>query len=104
MSVVTGVRSLGFAAALGAITLAGESVNAAPINEVDYFSLTVGQTIDFESIAGGDLPGTNFDDVLNFGGVLFGERFAGQTLSSLGPSDILFGDPTGLPIQLTHVR
>ena len=95
MSVLTGARSLGLAATLGALTLAGTSVDAAPINEVDYFSLTVGQTIDFESIAGGAAPGTNYDEVLNFGGVQIGERFAGQTLSFSGNSDVLSDNPVG---------
>jgi hypothetical protein len=66
------------------------SAVAAPINEVSYGSIAVGQTIDFEGLA----PGTNYDSVLNFGGVKIGERFAGQTLSSSGNSDVLGGTPS----------
>jgi len=95
MSVLTGARSLGLAATFGVLTLQSAGVEAAPINEVDYFSLTVGQTIDFESITGGAAPGTNYDELLNFGGVQIGERFAGQTLSFSGNSDVLSGNPTG---------
>jgi hypothetical protein len=67
---------------------------AAPINEVDYFSLSVGQIIDFEGLAGGGAPGTNYDNILNFSGVLIGERFAGQVLGVSGNSDTLSGNPT----------
>ncbi|MEM7042726.1 MAG: PEP-CTERM sorting domain-containing protein [Pseudomonadota bacterium] len=99
MSVAKRAKAIGLAAALSIFGLQMSAADAAPINEVDYFSLTVGQTIDFESITGGDLPGTNYDEVLNFGGVLIGERFAGQTLSFSGNSDVLSGTPTG-PLSL----
>lgn len=77
-----------FAAA--SIIMVATSAVAAPINEVSYGSIAVGQTIDFEGLA----PGTNYDSVLNFGGVKIGERFAGQTLSSSGNSDVLGGTPS----------
>lgn len=102
MSVLTRTREIGVAVALSALSALGlqvAAVEAAPINEVDYFSLSAGQTIDFESITGGPPPGTNYDNVLNFGGVLIGERFAGQTLSISGNSDVLSGSPTG-PLSL----
>ena len=99
MSVLTRAKAIGFTTALSVLGLHAATVDAAPINEVDYFSLAVGQTIDFESIAGGPPPGTNYDGILNFGGVLIGERFAGQTLSFSGNSDVLSGSPTG-PLSL----
>ncbi|MGI9490736.1 MAG: PEP-CTERM sorting domain-containing protein [Geminicoccaceae bacterium] len=99
MSVLTRAKTIGFTTVLSVLGLHAATVDAAPINEVDYFSLSVGQTIDFESIAGGVAPGTNYDDLLNFGGVLIGERFAGQTLSFSGNSDVLSGGPTG-PLSL----
>jgi hypothetical protein len=49
----------------------------------------------FESVAGGVAPGTNYDGLLNFGGVLIGERFAGQVLGASGNSDTLSGSPSG---------
>ena len=95
MSVLTRTKAIGFATALSVLGLHVATANAAPINEVDYFSLTVGQTIDFESITGGPPPGTNYDGILNFGGILIGERFAGQTLGFSGNSDVLSGSPNG---------
>ena len=95
MTVLTRTGAICLLTGLSAVGLHVAAAHAAPINEVDYFSLTVGQTIDFEEIAGGPPPGTNYDDLLNFGGVLIGERFAGQTLSFSGNSDVLSGTPTG---------
>lgn len=69
------------------------SAQAAPINEVDYNTITVGQIIDFEGLAGSGGAGTNYDAVLNFGGVQIGERFAGQVLGFSGNSDTLSGSP-----------
>lgn len=76
-------------------TVASAAVHAAPINEIPYASVVVGQTIDFEGIASGVAPSTNYDALLNFGGVLIGERFAGQVLGSSGNSDTLSGTPIG---------
>jgi len=88
------MRSMMISAALVA-TVGAAAVQAAPINEIPYASVFVGQTIDFEGIVGGDAPDTNYDGLLNFGGVLIGERFAGQTLGSSGNSDTLSGAATG---------
>jgi len=79
----------------GALSFGASQAQAAPINEVLYSSLTVGQTIDFEGLVGGGAPGTNYDGVLNFFGVLIGERFNGQVLGSSGNSDTLSGLPNG---------
>jgi hypothetical protein len=67
----------------------------AAIIEVDYFSLTGNVLIDFESLAGGGAPGTNYDNIIDLDGASFGERFSGQTLGQSGNSDTLSGAPAG---------
>lgn len=85
------MKRLALALGLGLIATTAHS---APINLINYNTITADQTIDFEGMAGGGAPGTNYDNILNFGGVLIGERFAGQTLGSSGNSDTLSGTPT----------
>jgi hypothetical protein len=67
----------------------------AAIIEVDYFSLTGSELIDFSGLAGGAAPGTNYDGIIDLDGASFAERFAGQTLSFSGNSDVLGGAPVG---------
>jgi hypothetical protein len=86
---------LALAMTAGALTFGASQLQALPINEVPYSSLTVGQLIDFESVPGGGGAGTNYDGLLNFFGVLIGERFDGQVLGSSGNSDTLSGSPNG---------
>jgi len=81
-------------AGFGCLMVAGVA-NALPINEVDYFSLTGAELIDFESFAGGGAPGTNYDGLIDADGATFGERFVGQTLGASGNSDTLAGAPSG---------
>lgn len=83
-------------AALVAIAL---GVQAAPINQVPYASLTGTQLITFDDIAGGAAPGTNYNGIVVSGGASFAERFAGQTNSPSGDFDVLSGAPTG-PLTL----
>ncbi|WP_101759027.1 hypothetical protein [Oceanicoccus sp. KOV_DT_Chl] len=66
--------------------------NAAPINLVDYFSLSGTGLIDFQDIP---TPGgsVNFDSPLAVSGASFSERFTGQALSYSGASDVLSGSP-----------
>jgi hypothetical protein len=78
-----------------------EHAAAAPINPIAPASLTGTLTIDFESVAGGATPGTNYDAGLSFFGASFAERFAGQTLSFSGDFDILTGPATG-PLTLVN--
>ena len=85
--------------ALSVLCLAGASAFAAPINQVTYASLTGTQIVDFDDIAGGAAPGTNYDSVFVSHGVGFGERFSGQTLTAVGDFDKLSGSPTG-PLNL----
>lgn len=80
--------------AVALITLAGSAV-AAPINTVLYSSLTVGGLEDFETLAAGPLPGTNYDAIVDLDGTAYAERFAGQTLGTSGDFDTLSGTPTG---------
>jgi hypothetical protein len=85
----------------GVITTASTLVYAAAINEVDYFSLSGSELIDFNSAVGGDVPGTNYDGIINLSGASFAERFVGQTLTYAGNSDVLSGVPTGsLSLQI----
>jgi hypothetical protein len=67
---------------------------AAPINQVDYFSLSGTGLIDFEGVPTPD-GSTNFDAILNLSGARFSERFSGQALSFSGTSDVLSGLPSG---------
>jgi len=67
---------------------------AAPVNQVDYGSLTGTQLVTFDDVAGGAAPGTNYNSVFVSGGASFAERFAGQTNTPAGGFDILSGTPT----------
>ncbi len=52
------------------------------------------ETVTFSDVEGGETPGTNYDGVLASGGLLFAERFAGQSVSSSGFFDAVAGAPT----------
>lgn len=86
------MKSILIAGALFMLT--PEIASAGAINQVDYASLTETQLITFDEVTGGSNPGTNYNGLLTIGSVAFGERFAGQALSSLGDSDVLSGTPT----------
>lgn len=68
---------------------------SAPVNIVDYGTLTGTELIDFEDLPQIAGPGTNYDSVFISGGAAFAERFVGQTLSISGYFDILSGTPDG---------
>lgn len=51
-------------------------------------------TVTFQDVAGGPTPGTDYDGVLASGGLLFAERFAGQTLGASGDFDAITGTPS----------
>ena len=72
---------------------------AAPINQVDYFTLTGTGLITFDDVAGGAAPGTNYDAIFESGEADLAERFVGQTLSYSGDFDVLSGLPGG-PLAL----
>jgi hypothetical protein len=71
----------------------------AQIAQVSYASLTGTQSVSFGSVPGGAGAGTNYDEILLVGGVGFGERFSGQTVSANGNFDQLGGAPSG-PLTL----
>ena len=75
-------------------------VQTAPaFSQVSYGSLTGTGSTNFNDVAGGSAPGTNYDGILESGGTDFAERFVGQTLSFSGNFDVLSGNPTG-PLTL----
>ncbi|MEP5729156.1 MAG: hypothetical protein ABJL67_07250 [Sulfitobacter sp.] len=63
----------------------------APVCLVDPDSLSLTQIITFEDVHSGAGPGRHVDDVLPLPGATFGERFAGQSVSSRGPHDDIIG-------------
>lgn len=67
----------------------------AQITQVHYAALTGTESVSFANVVGGPSPGTNYDDILFIGGVGFGERFSGQTLTASGNFDVLGGAPSG---------
>ena len=80
------------AGALAGLLMA--SALQAQVAQVAYGSLTGTQTASFGSVAGGPGAGTNYDGILGVNGVAFGERFAGQTVTTLGNFDQLGGMPS----------
>ena len=73
---------------------------------IDPATVPCAMTATFDDVLGGDAPGTNYDGLLESGGLLFAERFMGQTLSYNGDFDVVSGIPTnplilqqGLPGQ-----
>jgi hypothetical protein len=71
---------------------------------VDPDSVPCTQTATFDDLDGGD--GTNYDGLVWSGGLMFAERFAGQTLSYSDVFDVVSGTPinpltpqVGLPAQ-----
>ena len=76
------------------LTAAAAAAQTAPIDVVDYDTITANRTIDFED-SGGD------PDILEFDGVSISEKFAGQTLGETDRFryETLSGEPTG-PLSL----
>lgn len=69
-------------------------VTAAPIEQILYGDVAGTRIITFEGL-GADPGGDNYDYVLVINGTSFGERFAGQTLSSPDDVfDVLSGEPS----------
>ena len=85
--------------AFSLLAVASASVCAAGVSQVSYGSLTGTEVVDFDDIAGGGAPGTNYDAVFVSRGVGFGEHFAGQTVTPAGDFDVLGGSPTN-PLSL----
>jgi len=72
------------------------SVNPASglIVSIDPALVSCAQIVTFTDVTGGPTPGTNYDGILASGGVLFGERFVGQTAGPFGDFDAISGSPT----------
>ena len=64
------------------------------IVSIDPSLVACPQSVTFDDVKGGPTPGTNYDGVLVAGGLLFAERFAGQTLGAIGDFDAITGTPT----------
>lgn len=90
----------GIFAGLGIALGAAGAAQAAAIDIVAY-SAVGRHVIDFEDVTGAAFPGTPYNGLLTSGGATFGERFEGQTLSTVpdtyttGRLDVLSGAPTG---------
>jgi hypothetical protein len=76
-------------------TVVWAAPTAAQITQVDPATLSGTQSVNFTGVAGGPSPGTNYDGLLVIDGVAFGERFAGQSVTTLGVFDELSGSPSG---------
>ncbi len=79
---------------LAAAIAASASAFADPVNAVSYASLTGTQIVDFDDLPTASSVGSNYDTTFVSHGVGFGERFAGQALSTSGNFDVL-GNTTG---------
>lgn len=67
----------------------------APVCLVDPDHLLLPQIITFEDVQSGGGPGFLVDDILPLPGATFGERFAGQMLTTTGPHDQIEGSAIG---------
>lgn len=67
----------------------------APVCLVDPDQLLLPQIITFEDLQSGGGPGFLVDDILPLPGATFGERFAGQMLTTTGPHDQIEGSAIG---------
>lgn len=67
----------------------------APVCLVDPDSLSLPRVITFEDTRSGAGPGFKVDDVLPLNGATFGERFAGQSVASVGTHDEIIGTAFG---------
>lgn len=83
------------------IALIATGVNAAPINQVAYASLTGTEIVTFDDLPSASASGTNYDSIIISGGTAIGERFDGQTRSSSGDFDVLSGSPSATLNVLT---
>lgn len=57
-------------------------------------SVPCGESVTFFDVLGGATPGTNYDDIVWSGGIVFAECFAGQTVGSSADFDVVSGSPT----------
>jgi hypothetical protein len=64
------------------------------IVSVDPSLVPCSRVVTFDDLKGGDTPGTNYDGVVVSGGLLFAERFVGQTQGASGDFDAIAGTPS----------
>ena len=74
-------------------------LNTGQIIPIDTALVACSMSATFSDVEGGGTPGTNYDGVLASGGLLFSERFAGQSTSSSGNFDVISGLPSN-PLEL----
>jgi hypothetical protein len=90
------LKNLLIAAALLALPTAAL---ADPVNQVDYFSMTGTQLLDFNTSPAAAIPGTSYDSIIYPNGVGIAERFFGQTIMNNAGSDKL-GDTVSGSLSL----
>ena len=61
---------------------------------LDPDDVACSQFVGFGDLDGGPNPGTNYDGLIATGGMLFAERFAGQSLGYSGDFDVVTGSPS----------
>lgn len=64
------------------------------IVSIDPTLVSCAQSVTFDDVKGGETPGTSYDGVLVAGGLLFAERFVGQTQGASGDFDAITGPPS----------
>lgn len=74
------------------------SVLTGDIVPIDTTLVSCSAVATFSDVDGGGTPGTNYDGVLASGGLLFSERFDGQSVSANGDFDGISGLPSN-PLQ-----
>lgn len=68
------------------------------IVSIDTTLVTCSAVATFSDVDGGGTPGTNYDGDFSSGGLLFSERFDGQSLSASADFDVVSGVPSN-PLQ-----
>jgi len=76
-------------------TTHGVAPLGAGIVPVDPSSVPCDLIATFSDVLGGANPGTNYDGLILSGGMLFAERFAGQSVTFSGDFDVVSGTPLG---------
>lgn len=82
------------------IGLPASTVNSVfgAIVRIDTSLVSCSAPVTFSDLDGGEPPGTNYDGVLSSGGLLFSERFDGQSVAFTDGFDVVAGVPSN-PLQ-----
>jgi hypothetical protein len=75
----------------GVITIVSGNGQIVPL---DTLEVPCPQLVDFDDLDGGPNPGTSYDGLIAWGGILFAERFSGQLLGYSGEFDVVTGSPS----------